>query len=319
MPNFSVAEESLYFQVFNLFVWSSLMKLFSLLAAVLTLGLSLTAVDAEAAKRAGGGTSSGMQRNMNTPDKGPSAAPAQTPTAGTAAPAQPKRSWMGPIAGLAAGLGLAALASYLGFGEEFASLMMIVLLVMAVLIVVRLLMRRRAAAPQPVLAGAGGMNYAASGPLSGALGSSGYEGSKPRFDNSRAYGAAPAFSGHIPVSFDVDSFVRQAKVYFIRLQAANDAGNLDDLNQFTTPEMFAELKTTILGRGRGTQRTDVVEIDAEVLDVVPEASRDVVSVRYRGSIREDNGPAEPFEEIWHLVKPRDGQGDWRLAGIQQTP
>ena len=78
------------------------------------------------------------------------------------------------------------------------------------------------------------------------------------------------------------------------------------------------LKTSLLGRGKAAQQTDVVEIDAEVLDVVREASREVVSVRYRGSIREDDGQAESFEEIWHLVKPRDGNDGWRLAGIQQT-
>ncbi|MFO1432659.1 MAG: Tim44-like domain-containing protein [Candidatus Competibacteraceae bacterium] len=113
--------------------------------------------------------------------------------------------------------------------------------------------------------------------------------------------------------------MHQAKVYFLRLQAANDAGHLDDLRQFTTPEMFAELQTTLLGRGRETPRTEVVELDAVVLDVVQEASHDVVSVRYRGLIREDNGPAEPIEEIWHLVKLHNDPGGWRLAGIQQTP
>ena len=301
------------------------MKLFSLLAAVLALGLSLIAVDADAAKRVGGGASSGMQRDMNTPDRGSSAAPTQTPMAGAAASAQPKRSWMGPLAGLAAGLGLAALASYLGFGEEFASLLMIVLLIVAVLAVIGFVRRRRAAAQSPALAGAGDMNYAASAPTAGALGAQGYAGAMPHSDpeaaasNARPYSAAPAFSGRIPVSFDVESFVRQAKVHFIRLQAANDAGNLTDLREFTTPEMFAELQTTILGRGNAAQHTEVVEINAEVLDVVKEPSRDVVSVRYRGAIREDNGPAESFEEVWHLVKPHDDQGSWRLAGIQQMP
>ena len=300
------------------------MKIFSLLAAILALGLTLTTADVDAAKRVGGGASSGMQRDMNAPGKGPSAAPAQAPTTGAVPPAQPKRSWMGPVAGLAAGLGLAALASYLGFGEEFASLMMIVLLIMAVLVVVGIIMRRRAAARQPALAGAGGMNYAASGPVPGAPASQGDDGFMPRSgheavaNDARAYDAAPVFSARIPANFEVDGFVRQAKVNFIRLQAANDAGNLDDLREFTTPEMFAELKTGLLGRGKAAQQTDVVEIDAEVLDVVREASREVVSVRYRGSIREDDGPAESFEEIWHLVKPRDGNGGWRLAGIQQT-
>lgn len=312
------------------------MKLFSLLAAaVLALGLSLTTGEAEAAKRVGRGASSGMQRDMNAPDKGPNAAPAPAPTtgaatpapaptAGAAAPAQPRRSWMGPVAGLAAGLGLAALASYLGFGEEFASVLMLILLAMAVLVVVGLIRRRRAMAQQPALAGAGGLNYAAAGPIPGSFEAPSYGGGMPRSDHAAvadhaaSSDAAPVFNGRIPASFDVDGFTRQAKVQFIRLQAANDAGNLDDLRQFTTPEMFAELQTTLLGRGHGAQHTEVVELDADVLDVAKDASREVVSVRYRGSIREDNGPAESFEEIWHLVKPRADQDGWRLAGIQQT-
>ena len=68
------------------------------------------------------------------------------------AQSQPKRSWMGPLAGLAAGLGLAALASHLGFGEELASMLMIGLLVMAVLVVIGLVMRRRTAAHESVMA-----------------------------------------------------------------------------------------------------------------------------------------------------------------------
>ncbi|HRF12288.1 MAG TPA: Tim44 domain-containing protein, partial [Candidatus Accumulibacter phosphatis] len=118
------------------------MKTFSLLAAVLALGCTLAFGDAEAAsKRLGGGQSTGMQRQSTTPDKA-AVSPAQTPGAMPAAAAQPKRSWMGPLAGLAAGLGLAALASYFGFGEELASMLMIGLLVMAVLMVIGLVMRR---------------------------------------------------------------------------------------------------------------------------------------------------------------------------------
>ena len=305
------------------------MKILSLLAAVLSLGLWLTVMDAEAAKRVGGGASSGMQRNMDTPDKAPGAAPAQTPTTPSAAAATPqtpaKRSWMGPIAGLAAGLGLAALASYLGFGEEFASIMMIILLGVVVLAVVGWIMRRRAATQQPVMAGAGGMHYAAAGPASGAASHSYASGAMPVSGadavpgDAGSAGAAPVFNARIPANFDVAGFVRQAKVNFIRLQAANDTGNLDDLREFTTPEMFAELKTSLLGRGNTTQQTDVVEINAEVLEVIEEAARDVVSVRYRGLIREDNGPAESFDEVWHLVKSRTNQDGWRLAGIQQMP
>ena len=63
---------------------------------------------------------------------------------------------------------------------------------------------------------------------------------------------------------------------------------------------------------------DVVQIDAEVLDVAEESDRQVVSVRFHGLIRElREGGAMPFDEVWHLVKPLDGSREWAIAGIQQ--
>lgn len=294
------------------------MKMFSMmLAAILALGIGLGAGDAEA-RRLGGAKSLGMQRQMDAPKPvtPPAAAPAGTaasaaaaaPAAATQAAKRP--SWMGPVAGLAAGLGLAALASHFGFGEELASLMMIGLLVMAVMVVVGLVMRRRALAQQPALASMGGMRYQARETVAA---NRGYEVAMP------AAGSASSSSGNIPADFDVAGFVRNAKVHFIRLQAANDAGNLDDIRAFTTPEMFAELKMNLSERSNAAQETDVVSVEAEVVDVVEEATRYVASVRFIGQMREEkNGPVEPFDEIWHLVKARDGKTGWLLAGIQQT-
>lgn len=51
---------------------------------------------------------------------------------------------MGPVAGLAAGLGLAALASHFGFGEELASFMMMALLAVVVMAAVGFFLRKRA-------------------------------------------------------------------------------------------------------------------------------------------------------------------------------
>jgi predicted lipid-binding transport protein (Tim44 family) len=289
------------------------MKFLSLMAVVLTLGLGLSAGDAEA-KRLGGGKSTGMQRQMDAPapKAPPTAAPAQqaaptTPAApATAAPqAQPKRSWMGPLAGLAAGLGLAALASHFGFGEELASLMLMALVAFVVIAAVGFFMRKRMAAQQPALAGAHGMQYSAER----------LEPASHSFENAGSGTASPA--ANIPADFDVAGFVRNAKVNFIRLQAANDAANLDDIRAFTTPEMFAEIKMDIEERRGATQETDVVAIEAEVLEVIEEASRYIVSVRFTGQIREDKGSAAPVDEIWHLVKPRNESGGWVLAGIQQ--
>ena len=130
-------------------------------------------------------------------------------------------------------------------------------------------------------------------------------------------GSVPVRSA-IPADFDVASFVRNAKVNFIRLQAANDAGNLDDIRQFTTPEMFAQLKMDLSDRGAATQQTDVVNIDGDVLEVAEENGYYVVSVRFTGLIREEaTAPSEPFDEVWHLTKPLQGAGGWVLSGIQQ--
>lgn len=292
------------------------MNKFIAMAAAVILGLTLNINDAEA-KRLGGGGSTGMQRQATPPSNNFNQAQRPQPAAPTAAPqAQPKRSWMGPLAGLAAGLGLAALASHFGFGEGLANFMMIALLAFAVIAAIGFFMRKKAGAQ------AQGMQYAGAGANYG-----GQPGNVARPDFTPAGGSAftPAAQavestgGKIPADFDVEAFVRSAKVNFIRLQAANDAGNLDDLREFTSPEMFAEIKMAIAERNGASQETDVVKLDAQVIDVVEEASRYIVSVHFSGQIREErNGPVENFSEVWHMTKPVDGNRGWVIAGIQQV-
>ena len=221
---------------------------------------------------------------------------------------------MGPLAGLAAGIGLAALASHFGFGEGLANFMMIGLIIMAAVMLFGFLMRKKAAAAQQ-----GGMQYAGAG--------SNYGSNAPRepasFNPGGAAMAAPiangASSGNIPAGFDVEGFVRNAKVNFIRLQASNDAGNLDDIREFTSPEMFAEIKLGMGERDGTKQETDVAQLNGEVLDVAEEANRYIVSIRFTGLISEEKGATPtPFDEIWHMTKPTDNSRGWVLAGIQQV-
>jgi len=83
--------------------------------------------------------------------------------------------------------------------------------------------------------------------------------------------------------------------------------------------MFAEIKMNWMDQPAAPQKTDVVSLNAEVIDVAEEAERYIVSVRFTGLIREAaNAVAEPFDEIWHMTKPREGKGGWVLAGIQQV-
>jgi predicted lipid-binding transport protein (Tim44 family) len=329
------------------------------------------------AKRFGGGKSSGMQRSMperTAPTPAKPATPAAAPTtpaqqaapgAAAAAPAAAaRRSWMGPLAGLAAGLGIAALMSHLGLGEAFGNFLMLALLLVGGFFLVRFLMRRFGGGQagtgmnrnQPAFAGAGAggesgrgtspvrpsppvfvderpnppgrpaaqelsspMQREAIADVASTTGDAGTTGDFTApgqvLTTVQASALAPAF---VPASFDSEGFARVAKAIFIRLQTANDACDLDDLRRFTTPEMFAEVRLEIQDRGSVAQQTDVLSVQAEVLDVAQEDSRQIVSVRYRGQLSEAVGAeATEFDEIWHLTKPDDDSRSWAIAGIEQ--
>ncbi|MFM2343075.1 MAG: hypothetical protein RLZZ592_2728 [Pseudomonadota bacterium] len=308
---------------------------------VIALSTALAPTLAEA-KRLGGGGSSGMQRSLpsrstppaQTPPQSQPGTPAQAPmqqqalpgaAAATGAAAAGKRSWLGPLAGLAAGLGIAALLSHFGLGEAFADMMMIALLAMLAVFAVRWLMNRnrRPATGGPAWAGAG----AAGQPDPGAPMQRGSHEVRWPTASSATTGlpgsAAASFAGEsaaaLPADFDRAGFERAARMIFIRMQAANDRADLDDLRRFTTPEMFAAIRVDLQDRRGAAQETDVVEVRAEAIDFVREDARDVVSVRYSGLIREEAGQqAAPFDEVWHLVRERGAtDGTWLIAGIQQ--
>jgi predicted lipid-binding transport protein (Tim44 family) len=113
--------------------------------------------------------------------------------------------------------------------------------------------------------------------------------------------------------------VRNAKSQFMALQAANDAANLEQLRSYLTPEMYEAVREEIEARGGATQQTEVFGLEANVIEVVEEADRYIVSVRFSGSVRDQFGATpDDLDEIWHLTKPRTGYGGWVVAGIQQV-
>ena len=321
-----------------------------LIGALVVAMVAVGAPSISEAKRVGGGKSTGMQRDMparTAPDApaGKPAAPAQqaapgVPAAGAVPAAAPKRNWMGPIAGLAAGLGIAALMSHLGMGAAFGNFIMMALLGVAAVVLVMFLVRRfggKGAANSQRSALAGAAGGASSGPgASGQVawpqaGSTAPVGSPEPVHNADlapiaavepaqpVVAARTAPRAFVPAAFDSEGFARTAKMIFIRMQAANDTADLDDLRTFTTPEMFASLRVDLQERGPQTQVTDVLKVESEVLDVATEATQQVVSVRFTGQVVEEKG-AKPvdFNEVWHLVKPLDDSRSWAIAGIEQT-
>ncbi|VVE76645.1 Tim44 domain-containing protein [Pandoraea sputorum] len=316
--------------------------LLGVVAGVVAVGMTIADADA---KRVGGGRSIGKQSNtvtqrQATPQQPAQAAPGAAPSqaapaaagagaAGAAAAAKPANRWLGPIAGLAAGLGIAALLSHFGMGGAFASMMANVIIIALIAFAVMWLIRRfrgnKSQSQTPAYAGAG--NDASANNSLRQQWDSQQQPQQPQqtaFQTAApvaagaAAGAAAAESFGVPAGFDTEGFLRSAKVYFNRLQAAWDKGDQADINEFTTPQMFAEIKMDLEERGKSTNRTDVVQLDAELLGIEQSTSEYMASVRFSGLIREAEGAAaEPFNEVWNLTKPVTGNGGWVLAGIQQ--
>ncbi|WP_237173276.1 Tim44 domain-containing protein [Paracandidimonas lactea] len=290
--------------------------------------------DAEA-RRVGGGRSLGQQSSNVTQNRSATTAPSasSTTTARSAAPAAAGAAtagaataaksgmsrWLGPIAGIAAGLGIAALLSSLGlsgaFLEFMSSLLLIGLLVFGVMFIVRKL-RGGAARPAMQAGGAGSLHRTShqDAPLQPAVAPA------PAAPAAvpAAVPAAPADkSWFIPADFDTAAFLATAKARFIDLQAVWDSGDIAKLNEYMTDDLIAEVKPELMQRA-GNNVTEVVLLNAELLGIEQVSGGHLASVRFSGMLRESAGAeAFRFEEVWNLYKA-DNAG-WLLAGIQQIP
>lgn len=329
-----------------------------MLAAVFTFG----SLDAEAARRLGGGKSVGQQSSNVTQRSAAPAAPAAptqnaanaAPKAGTpaAAAAAPKKPWGAMLGGLAAGLGLAWLASSLGLGAEFGQFLMFALLALVVMVVIGMVMRARR---KPAQGGAGGVGSplafqgAGGAPVANTprqyspdhVGNDAsarpWERSSTAFEASKyaAGGAgmpgpggsmigsalAGSQSWGIPADFDTEGFLTAARRNFVTLQDAWDRSDIERLRSMMTDGMLAEIKTQLAERESHTEgqlnKTEVVMLDAQLLGIEDLGESYMASVEFNGMIREDAsaGPS-PFREVWNMSKRKSGGSGWLVAGVQ---
>ena len=315
---------------------------------VTLVSLGLIVADAEA-RRLGGGSSLGKQRSMTT-QPAPKTPPQQASAATPANPAPPSgmNKWLGPLAGLALGAGLASLFMNNGLAGALGGILMILLIAAAAVFVMRLLRSRPHSPP---------LRFAAAGA----------PGVQP--DLSTHFGggspAGTAAVNRYPPGFDAEQFARHAKLNFTRLQAANNNRDVSTMRDFMTPGLYAEIVADINTRNDAPSQSDLVTLSAEVLEVVTEGEVHVASVRFSGMIREraddapasreqgsrlrdatgresgaapscagvasvsgvtspegapvppSDGAAETFSEVWHLEKSVDGSTGWLISGIQQ--
>ena len=339
-----------------------------LLSSVLVLSLVLGTQPALAGKRLGGGGSVGKQSsNVSQSNAAPAqsavapqpaapvqsaaapvgaVSPAKAPAAAAPAASAAKKPWGAMLGGLAAGLGLAWLASSLGLGEAFGNILLFGLLAVAVMAVVGMVMRSRqgrGVAPAHDLAYQG----AASGPGAGHLAKDyspqnvgndasarPWERNSMAFESSR-YPEAAAAQGNsligstlpgtpswgIPVDFDVEGFLQASKTNFVNLQAAWDRADMGQLRSMMTDEMLAQIQVQLTDRERqapgAANVTEVVMLEARLLGIEEAEHEYMASVEFSGMVREDPsvGP-NPFREVWNITRPKVGTEGWLVAGVQ---
>ena len=320
------------------------MKIWSTLFVVaLTAGMAFTGADAEA-KRMGGGKSVGKQSsNVTQREAAPSSAKPAAPAAAPTATPAPKKPWGAMLGGLAAGLGLAWLASSLGLGEGMAQFMGFALAALAIMLVAGFVMRylksRRegtgqASASPFAFQGAGAApardyspanvgNDASARPWERT--GTAFEASapEPTAQGGSMIGSAllGSQSWGVPAGFDTAGFLSACKTNFVTLQDAWDRSDISALRSMMTDEMLDQIKTQLAEReshtGGVVNKTDVLRLDAQLLGIEETDMVYMASVEFSGMISEDvsAGPS-PFREVWNMTKPRNGAGGWLVAGVQ---
>jgi len=323
------------------------MKIWSTLLVV---ALTFTSLHAEASKRLGGGKSAGQQSNNVTQREAAKPAPASTPAQNAAPAAQPspaaapaaaahpqRKPWGAMLGGLAAGLGLAWLASSLGMGEAFGQILMFGLIALAVMVVIGMIMRRR----QPQAANTSPYAFEGAGAPADPRtlpqynpNNVGNDASARPMDTDPTYQPTAARSGAIigsslsgnqtwgiPADFDSLSFINAAKQNFMTLQHAWDRSDVSTLRSMMTDTMLTEIKNQLAEREANASgqpnQTDVVMLDAQLLGIEEVGEFYMASVEFSGLIREEPsaGPT-PFREVWNMTKPKNGTSGWLVAGVQ---
>jgi predicted lipid-binding transport protein (Tim44 family) len=300
-----------------------MLKTLSLVVISATLAFGAATTDA---KKFGGGKSVGSQRDSvtqrqtNGPSATPATAGATTPAVGAAATgaagaaAKSTPRWLGPVAGIAAALGLGYLMSQMGTAGLVGFLIVGLLFIVGMFFLGRMMLKKNAASPngapmpfgqQPSPQAEPVLRTANAGVLGGAAAAAPV----------MASGLAGGFG--IPVDFDKASFEDNAKKQFMSLQAANDKGDLDAVRDFTTDELYNQIAKDVVGGNK--EATRVEELSAELLGIETDRGNYWASVQFTGKMSEDGiVMATPFTEVWNLMKPVDGSKGWLLSGIQQS-
>lgn len=299
-------------------------RIMALLLPVLAVGLLCTAVDNAWAKRFGGGKSFGSRPAFNQ-SFSKADAPTKSPTMGTQSTTTAPKRGFGGMGGIFGGLLAGTLLGSLLFGGGFGGFGFMDILLFGGLIFLILRLMRRRGAPRGEPAYQAGGAYSAGG--SGNFSQQEPQGTTYRQSNDGWSGLKSAAAGSsntaqaaapsVPAGFDTDEFVQGARTVYTRLQNSWDSRDLDDIKLFTSPSVFAEISEQAK-QDPTPSRTELLLINARVLEVKEEADGTLATVYFDVLMREDasGGNPEQVREVWHFHRTQP-DAMWTLDGIQQ--
>ena len=324
-------------------------KFFAVVAVCAT--LLATAMDADAARRFGGGSSFGRSAptfTQKAPGTPPSFSPS-SPTQPTATPRPQQQSIPNTaptpvqrpsmarslLTGLATALGISALLSLLGInGSGMVSLVMGLILAMVLYMVVRSFLARKMQSQTSANQGVEDITpntYR----QSEAPRANPYEAPRSSSPSWTTPGAAPntgsvmdqfmnegkatvdsGVADITPADFDKSGFLKTALDNYRKLQKAWDTGNVIEISEFTTQDVFVAITHQLRERGNEVYTSEVLELNNELLGITQDGPDYLAAVRFEGKIKINN-ETETISEIWTLEKKVDGSTGWLLAGIKQ--
>jgi len=291
-------------------------KLWAFFAIVLIFTLTMETAHA---RRMGGGKSFG--RSYQTAPAQPSKSSADAPAQRQQQAAKPAGMGKGLMGGLLGGLLVGGLFAALFAGGAFDGLQLMDMLIIAALafIIFKVIRGMRqgpapARAPQPAYAGAGQQIPPQRSTQQPVFGS--------RRESPVAAPISSAVASHavpfnLPLGFDTPAFLDGAKEHYRILQDAWNRGDLPRIQEYVTPELYADLQTeraSLLAE----QHTEILSVNAELVRADQQFGNAEVSIRFSGRYRDAvEGVDESFVDIWHLE--RDYSKDdapWHITGIQ---
>ena len=212
--------------------------------------------------------------------------------------------------GFLGGLAMGGLLGSLFFGGPFHGPNLLDLLIIGgVIFLIFKFMRSKRPAEEPSISSYSGASYESS------------TRSEASWDNLRT-GSGQLSSEpeiNLPDGFDEQEFLKGAKAAFLRLQESWDKRDLEDIKQFTSPEVFAFIKAQAQ-EDPHPGKTEILLVNARLLDVREEGGRTIASVYFDALMREEPEQSNPQQvrEVWHFSRQTDEpNSSWVLEGIQQ--